>query len=64
MDWRRRGRAVRRRLLESGAVNNDLSKRLMWSGLLAGLGALTSIVATRLAAAIWVRVFKEDPPID
>ena len=25
MDWKRRGRAVRRRLLESGAVNNDLS---------------------------------------
>ena len=64
MDWRQRGPAVRRRLLESGAVNNDLSKRLMWSGLLAGLGALTSIVATRLAAAIWVRVFHEDPPID
>jgi hypothetical protein len=45
-------------------VNNDLSKRLMWSGLLAGLGALTSIITTRLAAAIWVRVFHEDPPVD
>ena len=55
---------MRRRLLESGAVNNDLTKRLMWSGLLAGLGALTSLVASRLAAAIWVRVFKEDPPVD
>jgi hypothetical protein len=55
---------VRRRLLESGAVNNDLSKRLMWSGLLAGIGALTSIVTTRLATAIWVRVFHEDPPVD
>jgi hypothetical protein len=61
---RQRGRTVRRRLLESGAVNNELSKRLMWSGLLAGLGALTSIVTTRLATAIWVRVFHEDPPVD
>jgi hypothetical protein len=55
---------VPRRLLESGAVNHDLHKRLLWSGLLAGLGALTSIVATKLAAVIWTRVFKEDPPID
>ena len=53
-----------RRLLESGAVNNDLSKRLMWSGLVAGIGALTSIITTRVAAAIWIRVFKEDPPVD
>jgi len=45
-------------------VGNDLTKRLMWSGLLAGVGALTSIVANRVAAAIWLRVFKEDPPID
>jgi hypothetical protein len=55
---------VRQGLLESGAVNNDLSKRLMWSGLLAGMGALTSIVATRVATAIWIRVFHEDPPVD
>jgi hypothetical protein len=45
-------------------VNNDLSKRLMWSGLVAGIGALTSIITTRVAAAIWVRLFKEDPPVD
>jgi hypothetical protein len=45
-------------------VEHDLHKRLLWSGLLAGLGALTSIVATKLAAVIWTRVFKEDPPID
>ena len=43
-------------------MGNDLSKRLMWSGLLAGLGALTTIVANRLATAIWVKVFDEDPP--
>ena len=43
-------------------MDNDLVKRLMWSGLLAGLGALTTIVANRIAAAIWQRVFDEDPP--
>jgi len=43
-------------------VDNDLAKRLIWSGLLAGLGALSTIVANRIATAIWVRVFDEDPP--
>jgi hypothetical protein len=43
-------------------MDNDLSKRLLWSGLLAGLGALASIVVQRSAAAIWQRVFDEDPP--
>jgi hypothetical protein len=43
-------------------LGNDLSKRLMWSGLLAGLGALTTIVANRIATAIWVKLFDEDPP--
>jgi hypothetical protein len=50
--------------LNPGAMQNDLTKRLMWSGLLAGVGALTSIVANRIATEIWQRVFKEDPPID
>ena len=45
-------------------MENELVKRLMWSGLLAGVGALTSIVANRIAVEIWVRVFKEDPPVD
>ncbi len=43
-------------------MGNDLTKRLMWSGLLAGVGALTTIVANRIATAIWVKVFDEDPP--
>jgi hypothetical protein len=43
-------------------VGNDLTKRLMWSGLLAGVGAVTTIVANRIATAIWVKVFDEDPP--
>jgi hypothetical protein len=44
-------------------MQNQLLKQLIWSGLLAGLGALTTIVANRLAEMIWVRVFKEDPPV-
>jgi hypothetical protein len=43
-------------------MENDLVKRLMWSGLLAGLGALATVATTRIAAAIWVRLFNEDPP--
>ena len=45
-------------------MDNDIAKRLMWGGLLAGVGALSTIVANRIATEIWVRVFKEDPPID
>jgi hypothetical protein len=41
---------------------SPLVKRLMWSGLLAGLGALTSVATTRLAALIWKRAFGEEPP--
>ena len=41
---------------------NDLMKRLMWSGLLAGIGAIASVATTRLAAIIWRRLFDEDPP--
>jgi hypothetical protein len=41
---------------------NDMFKRLMWSGLLAGVGALSSIVAQRVAARVWRSVFGEEPP--
>ena len=37
-------------------------KRLAWSGLLAGVGALTTIVANKVATVIWVKIFDEDPP--
>jgi hypothetical protein len=43
-------------------TDNDMVKRLMWSGLLAVLGAAASIATTRIAALIWRRVFGEDPP--
>jgi hypothetical protein len=41
---------------------NEMAKRLMWSALLAGIGALSSIVANRLAGIVWQRVFDEEPP--
>ena len=43
-------------------TDNDLVKRLAWSGLLAGTGALASIVTARVAAVIFRRIFGEDPP--
>ena len=43
-------------------MSNDLTKRLLWSGLLAGTGALSTIVASRLATLVWRKVFNEDPP--
>jgi hypothetical protein len=43
-------------------MDNDIVKRLVWSGLLAGLGAVASIATTRLAVVIWRRAFGEDPP--
>ena len=50
-------------LVESDLMKESpLIKRLMWSGLLAGIGALSGLVATRAAALIWKKVFDEDPP--
>jgi hypothetical protein len=43
-------------------MENDVIKRLMWSGLLAAIGALSSIVAHRIAARVWAGVFDEEPP--
>ena len=43
-------------------TDNEIVRRLMWSGLLAGLGALATVATTKVAALIWVRVFGEDPP--
>ena len=43
-------------------MDNDLVKRLAWSGLLAGFGAAASMIATRLAAVVYRRIFGEDPP--
>jgi hypothetical protein len=43
-------------------TDNEMVKRLAWSGMLAGVGALASIVTTRIAAVIYRQVFGEDPP--
>jgi hypothetical protein len=44
------------------AMENEMVKRLMWSGLLAGMGALASLVAHRAAGVVWRRLFDEEPP--
>jgi hypothetical protein len=41
---------------------SPLVKRLLWSGLVAGVGALATLVSQRVAGLIWVRVFGEEPP--
>lgn len=43
-------------------MDNDLVKRIAWSGLLAGAGALAAIAANRVAAVVYRRMFGEDPP--
>jgi hypothetical protein len=43
-------------------MENDVIKRLLWTGLLAATGALASVAATRVSSLIWRRVFSEDPP--
>jgi len=43
-------------------VDNEIVKRLVWSGLLAASGAIASIAATRFSAIVWRRLFDEEPP--
>ena len=43
-------------------TESPLIKRLLWSGLLAGTGALSTLIAARVSALIWKRVFDEEPP--
>ena len=43
-------------------MDNDLVKRLAWSGLLAGFGAVATMITTRVAAIVYRRMFGEDPP--
>jgi len=43
-------------------MDNDVVKRLVWSGVLAASSALASLLATRIAALVWRRAFGEDPP--
>ena len=48
--------------MPAAMTESPLVKRLMWSGLLAGVGALASIASQRAATTIWKRMFDEDPP--
>ena len=43
-------------------MQQDIVKRLAWSAMLAGFGALASIITTRVAAIAYRRIFDEDPP--
>jgi hypothetical protein len=43
-------------------VENDILRRLVWTGLVAGMSALATVAANRVAAAIWTRIFGEEPP--
>jgi hypothetical protein len=43
-------------------MDNDIVRRLVWSGLLAATGAAASIVAARVSGLIYRRLFDEDPP--
>jgi hypothetical protein len=43
-------------------MENEMVKRLMWSGLVMGMSAAASLVANRLAAMVWKRLFDEEPP--
>ncbi len=46
----------------SPRMENEIVKRLVWSGLLAGLGAIASVATSKAAAMIWRRAFGEEPP--
>jgi hypothetical protein len=43
-------------------MENEMVKRLMWSGLLTAVGALASMITGRVAAGVWRRIFDEEPP--
>jgi Protein of unknown function (DUF4235) len=43
-------------------MQNEMVKRLMWSGLMTGVSALAGLLAHRVAATVWRRVFDEEPP--
>ncbi|HWM55575.1 MAG TPA: hypothetical protein VNO20_09325 [Solirubrobacterales bacterium] len=43
-------------------MDNEIVKRLVWSGLLAASGAFASIVAARVSGIVFRRIYNEDPP--
>jgi hypothetical protein len=43
-------------------MQQEMVKRLVWSAMLAGFGALASIVTSRIAAQAYRKLYGEDPP--
>lgn len=43
-------------------MDNDIVRKLIWTGMLAAAGALASVAAHRTASILWVRIFNEEPP--
>ncbi len=43
-------------------MSTDITKKLVWSGLLAATGAVASILAARTSATLFRRIYDEDPP--
>ena len=42
--------------------DSPLVKRILWSGLVAGTGALATLLAARVSTLIWKHLFDEEPP--
>jgi hypothetical protein len=42
---------------------NDVIRKLLWTGLYAGLGALATIVARTVASRLWRVATGEQPPV-
>jgi hypothetical protein len=53
---------VQENLLVKRLQKSEYAQRLVWGGLVAGLGAIAAIAANRIAATIWRRVLEMDPP--
>ena len=45
-------------------MQNDLVKKLVWSGVMATVSAIAAIAARKAAEQIWIKVFNEHPPTD
>ena len=41
---------------------NEVVKRLVWMGFVAGIEALASVAAIKIAVLVWRRIYHEDPP--
>lgn len=45
-------------------MQNELVKKLVWTGVMTAASALAAIAARKAAEQIWIRVFNEHPPTD